>query len=60
MIAELESAIEDKTRQLAEGLAQKYKEAFDKANESLKGELLDKYSVTIENNLQDCSQTYGY
>jgi hypothetical protein len=34
--AELESGIEDKKQQLAEGLAQKYKEAFDKADESLK------------------------
>ncbi len=31
--AELESGIEDKKQQLAEGLAQKYKEAFDKAAE---------------------------
>lgn len=34
--AELESGIEDKKQQLAEGLAQKYREAFDKADESLK------------------------
>jgi hypothetical protein len=34
--AELESGIEDKKQQLAEGLAQKYKEAFDKADEALK------------------------
>lgn len=34
--AELESSIDDKKQQLAEGLAQKYKEAFDKADESLK------------------------
>jgi hypothetical protein len=34
--AELESSIDEKKQQLAEGLAQKYKEAFDKADESLK------------------------
>ncbi|HEY1137820.1 MAG TPA: hypothetical protein VGE64_10040 [Xanthomonadaceae bacterium] len=33
---ELKSGIEDKKQQLAEGLAQKYKEAFDKAEEALK------------------------
>lgn len=33
---ELKSGIEDKKQQLAEGLAQKYKEAFDKADEALK------------------------
>ena len=33
---ELERGIEDKKNQLAQQLAQKYKEAFDKANESLK------------------------
>ena len=34
--AELQQGIEDKKQQLAEGLAQKYKEAFDKANETIK------------------------
>jgi len=34
--AELERSIDDKKQQLAEQLAQKYKEGFDKANESLK------------------------
>ena len=34
--AELETSIDDKKQQLAEGLAQKYKDAFDKADESLK------------------------
>lgn len=33
---ELKSGIEDKKQALAEGLAQKYKEAFDKADEALK------------------------
>jgi hypothetical protein len=33
---ELKSGIEDRKQQLAEGLAQKYKEAFDKAEEALK------------------------
>lgn len=33
---ELKSGIDDKKQQLAEGLAQKYKEAFDKADEALK------------------------
>ncbi len=35
--ADLESSIEDKKQSLAEGLAQKYKEAFDKAAEVEKG-----------------------
>jgi hypothetical protein len=35
--ADLESSIEDKKQSLAEGLAQKYKEAFDKAAELEKG-----------------------
>jgi hypothetical protein len=34
--AELERSIDDKKQQLAEQLAQKYKEGFDKANEALK------------------------
>jgi hypothetical protein len=34
--ADLERGIEDKKNQLAQGLAQKYKEAADKANEALK------------------------
>jgi phage-related protein len=34
--AELQQGIEDKKQQLAEGLAQKYKEAFGKADEALK------------------------
>ena len=40
--AELERGIDDKKNQLAQQLAQKYKEAFDKANEVMRREIYDR------------------